>query len=119
MPRRDDSLTPSPPAPGNGHACGGFTLQLDPQALRPVIEAVVSEVLAQLEGARAALPDGRLCYSEEEAARLLGLEPHVLRDERRRGRIIASSIVGRRIRYTRDDLVSYLMARRVGANGKR
>jgi hypothetical protein len=53
-------------------------------------------------------------FIEEEAARLLGLELHVLRDERRRGRIATSQIVGRRIRYTQADLLNYLAARRAG-----
>jgi hypothetical protein len=75
---------------------------------------VVREALAQLEAARAAVPE-RLAYSEQEAARLIGLEPHQLRDERRRGRISASTVVGKRIRYTRDDLVNYLMSRRTEA----
>jgi hypothetical protein len=89
-----------------------FSLNLDPAALRPLIETAVTEAIARLEATRAALPGDRLAYSEEEAARLPGLEPHVLRDERRRGRISGSQIVGRRIRYTRDDLLSYLMRRR-------
>jgi hypothetical protein len=91
----------------------GVALQLPLEALKPLIAEVVQEALRQLDAARAALVD-RLGYSEEEAARLLSLAPHVLRDERLRGRIQASQIVGRRIRYTRDDLVSYLMVRRVG-----
>jgi hypothetical protein len=39
---------------------------------------------------------------------LLGLEAHQLRDERRRGRIAASRIVNRSIRYLRSDLMDYL-----------
>jgi excisionase family DNA binding protein len=97
--------------PENGHA--GLSLQLGPDALRPLIAEIVAEALRQLEAARARVPDGRLAYSEEEAARLLGLEPHVLRDERRRGRIGASQVVGRRIRYSREDLLGYLAERRV------
>jgi hypothetical protein len=117
MSRRPDDRQPDAPPTTNGRqeAVAGLHLQLDAAALRPLVHEVVAEVLARLEEARAATPDGRLCYSEEEAARLLGLEPHVLRDERRRGRITASQIVGRRIRYTREDLVGYLMARRVEA----
>jgi hypothetical protein len=85
-------------------------------ARAPIIKAVVAETLAQLEADRRLVPEnGRLAFTEEEAARLLGLEPHQLRDERRRGRIGASSIVGRRIRYTRGDLLAYLRARRVNA----
>jgi hypothetical protein len=38
----------------------------------------------------------------------------VLRDERRRGRIAASQVVGRRIRYKREDRTAYLAERRCG-----
>jgi hypothetical protein len=93
----------------------GVRLSIDAEALRPLVRAVVAEVLAQVEGARASLPD-RLAFSEPEAARLLGLAPHQLRDERQRGRITASQVVGRRIRYTRADLEQYLAARRTEAN---
>jgi hypothetical protein len=89
---------------------------VDAEALRPLLREVVAEVLAQLEHDRAQIPDGPLAYSEEEAARLLGLEPHVLRDERRRRRIGASQVVGRRIRYTRADLLDYLAGRRVACD---
>jgi hypothetical protein len=95
----------------------GVSIQLDPQSLRPLIEQVVTEVLARLDAAQVRLPD-RLAYSEPEAARLLGLAPHQLRDERLRGRITASQLTGRRIRYTRDDLVTYLMGRRIGASAE-
>jgi hypothetical protein len=44
------------------------------------------------------------------------MEQHQLRDERLRGRIGASQIVGRRWRYTRDDLLRYLQSRRVEAS---
>jgi hypothetical protein len=91
----------------------GLSLHLDPNAMRPLIADVVTEVMRRVEEQRAILPDGRLAYSEEEAARMIGLEPHQLRDERRRGRISASQIVGRRIRYTTADLVEYLMRNRV------
>ncbi len=87
------------------------SIALEPEALEPLIRRVVEETLARVEEARAGL-DGRLAYSEEEAARLLGLEPHQLRDERRRGRIQASEVAGKRIRYVRQDLLDYLLARR-------
>jgi hypothetical protein len=89
----------------------GFHLSLNPDSLRPLIAEVVQATLAALEADRARLGD-RLAYSEPEAARLLGLAPHQLRDERRRGRIPSSQVVGRRVRYTRQDLLGYLMARR-------
>lgn len=92
-----------------------LSLRIDPAALVPVIEATVREVLAQHQQASEAVPSDRLAYSEAEAARMLGLERHQLRDIRRRGEIAASTIVGRRVRYTRDDLVAYLAARRTPA----
>jgi hypothetical protein len=90
----------------------GLSLTLDPEALRPLIAAVVRETLAQFREAEAGLPEGRLCFSESEASRLLGLNPWQLRDCRLRGEIAASQIVGRRVRYSRQDLVGYLAARR-------
>ncbi len=86
-------------------------LEINPADLQPLIRQVVTEALAQLDADRARL-DGKLAYSESEAAQLIGLEPWQLRDERRRGNIRASQIVGRRIRYLREDLVSYLLGRR-------
>jgi hypothetical protein len=94
----------------------GLNLQLDFEALKPLIDQVVTETLARLETVRATL-ECKLAYSEPEAARLLGLEPHQLRDERRRGRIKASQIVGKRIRYTRENLMGYLLSRPWKANG--
>jgi hypothetical protein len=94
-----------------------IALHFPADVLRPLISEVVREVIAQLEADRQKLPDnGKFAFSEEEAAAMLGLEPHVLRDERRRGRISASQIVGRRIRYRVSDLEIYLTSRRI--NGK-
>jgi hypothetical protein len=107
-----------PAATGRQAPAAGLSLQFDPAALRPLVEQVVAEVLRTLEAEQARL-DGKLAYSEEEAAALLGLEYHQLRDERRRGRIPASQIVGRRIRYLREDLLAYLLSRRWEGKGKR
>jgi hypothetical protein len=97
----------------------GIHVELDPEALAPLVRAIVAEVLAATEADRG-LVGGDLVYSEAEAAALLKLHEHQLRDERLRGKIGASSIVGRRIRYTREDLVRYLAERRwqPGGNGK-
>jgi hypothetical protein len=108
---------PIPLSSENGHSPSPLSLHLDPHALLPIIQAVVAEVLAQTDGDRKAL-DAKLAFSEEEAARLLSLEPWVLRDERLRGRIQASQIVGKRIRYTREDLVRYLAGRRWKENAE-
>ena len=88
----------------------GAAFQFDPESFRPLIEQAVQAAMLKMESARAVVAD-RLCYSEPEAAAMLGLEPHQLRDERLRGRIKASSIVCRRIRYTRQDLMEYLSSR--------
>ena len=89
-------------------------VMIDPAELAPIIAATVSEVMARIRDDEAALGD-RLAFSEQESARLLGLEPHQLRDERLRGRIAASQIVGRRIRYRREDLIGYLSRHRTEA----
>ncbi len=82
--------------------------------LRPLIEAVVAATVARLADDEARLGDV-LAFDEPTAARLLSLEPHQLRDERLRGRITASQIVGRRIRYRRNDLLTYLERNRTQA----
>jgi hypothetical protein len=102
------SRTPPPPA---------VAVTFDAEALRPLIAEVVREVLAQVEADRARFPESRLCYTEEEAAALLNLEAHQLRDERRRGRITASKIVKRRVRYLRENLLAYLHGRRTDREG--
>jgi hypothetical protein len=86
-------------------------LRIEPAALGPLIRAVVAETLAATEAARAGLPD-KLAFGEAEAARLLSLHPHQLRDERLRGRIEASVGPGRKVLYTREQLLAYLAARR-------
>jgi hypothetical protein len=86
-------------------------LSVDPSALAPLVTTIVEQVLARLEGAKNALGD-KLAFSESEAARLMGLNVHQLRDERLRGRINASRIVGMKVRYLREDLVAYLTRNR-------
>lgn len=76
---------------------------MDADALRSLVREAVADAVA-----RAARP----CYTEAEAAALLGVGPHVLRDERLRGRIGCSRIAGRRVRYTPADLDAYLASRR-------
>jgi hypothetical protein len=85
-----------------------IALSLPPAALVPLIRQVVEETVARLESIRATIPANRLAFSEAEAAALLGLRAHQLRDERIRGKIVAARIVGRRLRYTVDDLLGYL-----------
>ncbi len=78
--------------------------------LRRLIELIVTETLDRIEAERVKL-GGRLAYTEAEAASLVGVERHVLRDARLRHEIEASR-VGKRIVYTRDELLRFLHAQR-------
>jgi len=86
-------------------------LQLEADDLRPLVQMIVAEVMEQREADRAKL-DGRLAYTEQEAAALLGVQPHVLGDARRRGEI-AGSRVGKRVLYERDQLLDLLKRKRL------
>ena len=50
------------------------------------VQAIVAEMAAELEQARAKTPD-KPCYTEAEAAAVLKLSPRQLADERRRGAV--------------------------------
>jgi hypothetical protein len=101
-----------------GVTVAGINLQLDPEALAPLVERIVTEALSRLEDARARIDGGsKLAYPEPEAVALLSLAPHQLRDERRRGRIKASVGPGRKVLYTRQQLVEYLVSRPWQPNG--
>lgn len=95
----------------------GINLELDPETLKPLIEQAVETALVRLQETQAAL-NCKLAYSEPEAAALLSLEPHQLRDERRRGRVEASVGPGRKILYTRGQLLAYLASRRWAPDGQ-
>jgi hypothetical protein len=86
-----------------------LNLQLDTADLRPIVAAVVAEVLAEV--ARQPITADRLAYTEPEAAGLLGLKSHQLRDARLRGEIQATK-VGGRIGYERTELLAYLARQR-------
>jgi hypothetical protein len=92
-----------------------ISLQFDSAAFGPVIEEIVERVLARLGQAQGNLPEQRLAFSEAEAAKMIGLNVHQLRDERLRGRIGSSRIVGNRVAYLRDDLLTYMARHRAPA----
>ena len=81
-------------------------IQFDQDALRPLVHLAVAEAMAGVEEERARF-SGRLAFTEPEAAVLLGVRAHVLRDCRRRGELQGAR-VGSRIVYTRDDLIGFL-----------
>jgi len=88
-----------------------MNMQLSPSDLRPLVEAVVAEVVSQLQASEAMLGRDRLAYTEPEAAKLLGVRSHVMRDARLRGEIVATR-VGGRIAYERSELLAYLARER-------
>ena len=81
-------------------------IQFDEDALRPLVHLAVAEALDRMEEERAKF-NGRLAFTEQEAAVLLGVKPHVLRDCRRRGELQGAK-VGSKIVYTRADLLDFL-----------
>lgn len=85
-------------------------IEFEKDDLRPLIREVVAEVLQQRSEAEASL-NGKLAYSEAEAAALLSVRPHVLADCRRRGEISARRC-GREYRYARDELLRYLESKK-------
>lgn len=89
-------------------------VDFDLEALTPLIVSIVAVALAKIQSDEAKLGK-KLAFSEPEAAALLDLEPHQLRDARRRGVIAASIITGRRVRYLRSDLTDYMARCRVEA----
>ncbi len=84
------------------------TIQVDPADLRPVLESVVREILGLLDW-----PAGRLALTEPEAAAAMGVPRHVLRDARLSGELVGRR-VGRRVVYTRCDLIAFVEHQRVG-----
>ncbi len=85
-------------------------ISFDDAVLRPLIERIVATVLDRLQSDQEVLRD-KLAYTEAEAAALLGIERHVLRDARLRGEL-AGSRVGKRILYERQELLGYLRRQR-------
>lgn len=83
-----------------------MTFNLDPAELRPLIASIVNEVLVVTTNVSARVGADRLAYLEPEAAALLGLKPHQLRDARRRGELTATKAAGR-IAYEKAELVDY------------
>lgn len=96
----------------NGTNRSGFGISFDAESLKPIIEQTITAVLAKIESQRSAMNE-QLAFGEAQAAQLLGLKVHQLRDERLRGRIGHVKGVGGRIFYQREHLLTYLAERRV------
>jgi hypothetical protein len=78
--------------------------------LRPLVESIVVSTLEKFEADQEGIGE-RLAFTEPEAAALLGLRPHVLRDARLRGEIEASR-VGKRLLYEKAEILRFLRQRR-------
>ncbi|RIK73197.1 MAG: hypothetical protein DCC68_25315 [Planctomycetota bacterium] len=78
-------------------------LEFSESDLRPLVALVVEEVVSKIGG----VPDDRLAFEESEAARLIGVPKHVLRDLRLSGGIEAKKC-GKRALYRRETLLRYL-----------
>ena len=83
-----------------------MNISLNESDLQPLVEAVVALTLNKLEDERQRIGD-KLAYSEPEAAALLSVKPHVLRDARLRGEIEGFKL-GKGMRYARDELLRFL-----------
>jgi hypothetical protein len=96
---------------------GAASFNFDPAAFEPLIEQVVERMLARVQAGENQL-NGKLAYSEPEAAALLSLAPHQLRDARLRGEINASRGPKGKILYGKTDLLTYLARGRSGVKDK-
>lgn len=76
--------------------------------LRAFAEIVVRATLAAIEESRFASQE-RLGFTESQAAELLGLPKHVLRDCRDRGEI-SGRLIGKRMVYSRKELEKFVAA---------
>jgi hypothetical protein len=85
-------------------------LSIPPETLEPLVRRVVEDTLRRLDEIRGTLPE-RLAFRESEAAQLMGLRVHQLRDTRLRGEIAAHVGPGRLVLYRREQLLDYLMSR--------
>ncbi len=75
---------------------------------KPLLAEFAAELLARQPTPLAPTGD-RIAFSEAEAANMLGLEIHVLREQRRLGRIEpCKAKPGRRILYTRAAIEAFL-----------
>jgi hypothetical protein len=83
-------------------------LTFDAKTLRPLIAEVVAETLSQRP--EELVPSQRFAFPEAEAASLIGVPKHVLRDARLRGEI-SGRLCGKKMVYTRDELTRYLNAK--------
>ena len=82
-------------------------IDFEAEALRPLIQSIVDKTIERIDMAKAKVSGDRLAYPQAEAAALIGMAPHALRDARLNGEINASRC-GKRVVYQRSELLKYL-----------
>ena len=75
--------------------------------LREIVVPIVAEVVASVQS-HPLDSNEQLAYLEPDAAKILGIASHQLRDARLRGEIVSTK-VGGRIGYERSELIAYLV----------
>lgn len=91
-------------------------LKIPDAELRKLVREVVRQVLSELDQHHGDLDGvfaGRACIGEGEAAAVLGIRQHQLRDMRARGEIRWSQGPKRKPLFTREQLLDYLSRREV------
>ena len=83
-----------------------LNINVDDDVLEPLVTRITKQVLAQLEEDRMKL-GGRIGFTLPEAAALIGVKPHVLRDARSRGEI-RGRLVGKKLVFSRDELLRFV-----------
>lgn len=82
-------------------------MRLEPSEIQELARAVASEIANKSESVQSLLGSNRIGYPEPEAAALLGIAKHVLRDARLRGEVRAKRI-GKAYVYSHDALRTFL-----------
>ncbi|QDT49467.1 hypothetical protein Pan258_35160 [Symmachiella dynata] len=80
--------------------------------LRDLVRDAVREALDARADAEAAMPASALSFWEPQAAELIGIKAHALRDLRRKG-LVEAVRLGGRICYRRESLVALLEQQRI------
>ena len=79
-------------------------IHIDDDELKSLVKMAVRETI------ELASQDERLAYTEMEAAKLIGVARHVLRDERLRGRVPHGKC-GKKIVYSKRQLLEFIEGR--------
>ena len=92
-----------------------MSIKIDVEAddLQPLIDASVRRAVEEMDAR-----NGRLSYGEKEAAAMLGVSKHALRDARYRNEIPATRL-GKSWLYKRADLLAFLDKQSTSDTGRR